>query len=400
MKKLFLIIFLILSLSSCKLIKFKRLMKNGDLIASSDKITIPFEKRMGLIVIQVEINGKKYDFIVDTGATNVISPDMAKELQLKKKGKVSVTDSQSNKQTAYFFEIPELFIQNFSFQNTTCIALDIYDEKLNFNCLGVDGIIGANLMKEGIWQIDYQKKEITIYKNNTLVDLNGYDSINFKSNIQFHPTLTIDIHGATSKLKVDTGSNGCLRLSNRYKNIIFEKDSLELVNSQYGSITSGIFGKGKNETKEFYQADSVLLGNYLCQDFIIGFQDEGSHLLGNQFFANFNLIIDWQKSMLYINKVDQIVLHSDKRFPVSIDRKEDLKTYYIRSIYTKHQEQNDMIAVGDTVISINNVLTSDFTQDNYCEFIQALENSEQLNFEFIHNNDTLSHTIFSEEQYQ
>ncbi|MBD0402893.1 retropepsin-like aspartic protease [Flammeovirga sp. EKP202] len=400
MKKYISLLFILLSLSSCHFNKLYHLMKKGELISEDNQITIPFETRMGLIIIKVMINGKKYDFLVDTGAMNVISIEMAEEYQFKKKHKISASDSQNNKQNAFFYEIPELFIENFSFKNTNCIALDIYDEKLNFSCLGVDGIIGSNLMKEGIWQIDYQKEEITIYKNNTPLDLSAYDSIRFSSDDQFNPIVPINIHGATSTLKVDTGSNGYLRLNGKYMESVLKKDSLEFITSQYGSITSGIFGKGKNQTKKFYKADSLLLGDYLCQDFIIGFQEKGSHLLGNRFFANYNLVINWQKKMLYIKPVDEIILHSDKRFPLSIDRKEDLKTYYIRSIFNNYQDQHGNITVGDTVISINQIPTTNFTSDSYCEFLQIQENSNRLDFEFIHNNDTLSHTIFSEEQYQ
>ena len=67
MKKLLFSSVLLLFLSSCSSIKLLKLLKEGSVEQASFKTEIPFEMRLGLIIVPVTINGKTYDFLVDTG---------------------------------------------------------------------------------------------------------------------------------------------------------------------------------------------------------------------------------------------------------------------------------------------------------------------------------------------
>lgn len=388
MTKLTLTLFILFLFSSCQ--SFYKLMQKGELKSDKNTTVVQYEKIFDLMIVPVEINGKQYKFLLDTGAPNVISLELAQELNLKRLSKMTVDDSQNNKGVHYLYNLDEIILNDFSFLNTTCIAIDINNPNIKISCLGIDGIIGSNLMKEAIWAFNFDKKEITISKNIQQIDVSNYDSLNFVYNNQFLPKLPITVNGVKSYISIDTGSNGRFRLNNKYFNGIFEKDSLQYLTSNYGSFSSGIYGKGKNVIRKFYLADSVLLDNYLISDIILDFQEKSSHLLGMEFFTQYNMVLDWFHKKVYLQQKENANFKSEKSFPLTIDRYHDQKTYYIRNIYEGFSD--DKLSVGDTIISMNHTLTTTIEED-YCTFLFNLETLDSLHFEVLRNNDTLSYNI-------
>jgi len=61
-------------------------MRSGDITFKKEVTEIPFEYRLGLPIINVTINGESYDFLFDTGASNIISQELAKKINAKTKG--------------------------------------------------------------------------------------------------------------------------------------------------------------------------------------------------------------------------------------------------------------------------------------------------------------------------
>ena len=88
MKKLGFILLSAIAVSGCGALKVAKLLKQGDVEQPSFTAEIPFEMRMGLVVVKVNINGKDYDFLVDTGAPNLVTKELAAELKLKSKAEV------------------------------------------------------------------------------------------------------------------------------------------------------------------------------------------------------------------------------------------------------------------------------------------------------------------------
>jgi len=60
------------------------------------KTTFPFQEKNGFIIIEVEIEGNKGNFIFDTGATTKLDPNFASKLKTKKLGKIKTVDSNGS----------------------------------------------------------------------------------------------------------------------------------------------------------------------------------------------------------------------------------------------------------------------------------------------------------------
>ena len=75
--------FCFFSLSSCSLIKKNKLWLKGEMDPINEVVSFPFEERSGMIFLEVTINGRDYDFLLDTGAPNVLDQSIVDELGIK-----------------------------------------------------------------------------------------------------------------------------------------------------------------------------------------------------------------------------------------------------------------------------------------------------------------------------
>ena len=146
-------------ISSCSSSKTKKLLQGGEVLQKEFKTEIPFEYRRGLIILKVNIEGKQYDFMLDTGAPNVISKELAQQLNYKNKVKRKVGDSQNVQTKLGITKIKKISLGDLDFLNTAAVVSDLSIGAVG--CLGIDGLIGANLMRNAIWKIDYSKQVIT-----------------------------------------------------------------------------------------------------------------------------------------------------------------------------------------------------------------------------------------------
>ena len=97
-KKFFTLILIIL-LSSCAGSKTNKILNQGNVAQENFKTTIPFKYVMGWIVLEVEIEHKNYNFLLDTGSSNILTSELAEELNITVIGNEEVSDI-NNKKTA------------------------------------------------------------------------------------------------------------------------------------------------------------------------------------------------------------------------------------------------------------------------------------------------------------
>ena len=132
---------MLLLLTSCSSLKTVKLMKSGEVEQEEFNVTIPFEYRLGLIVLKVTISGETYDFLLDTGAPNVISKELAQKLELSNIFEQQVVDSQNEEANLGFLLIKKLGIGGINFLNTGAVVADLKQSK-ELGCLQINGFVG------------------------------------------------------------------------------------------------------------------------------------------------------------------------------------------------------------------------------------------------------------------
>ena len=247
-----------LIISGCSSSKVYRLMSGGEIVESNYKVIVPFEMRLGLIIVKVTIEGNEYDFLFDTGAPNVVSLELAEKLQLKSAGKTFTRGSQGERHKIDYSNIDNLQIGGLNYQNTTAAIMDL-TKAVAIECMDIDGILGANVMRNSIWQIDYQKQLMTITNStDSLTFTNSLDTIPFTPKHTGTPKIKVQIGDIIqSGVTLDTGSGGHIDLNyNTYKLAKKRNPKMSSTSGQ-GHSSSGIYGIGKPDTLIYFKPDSI-----------------------------------------------------------------------------------------------------------------------------------------------
>ena len=303
MKKItYLIILLIIS--SCAVSKAEKYLKEGKTLQQNFKETITFEIKKGLIILKAKINNKNYNFILDTGASIVISKELATELNVKIIGSESIGDIYGVEQKTNYTRIDNIQIGNLDFSETIT-AISDFNSIPDFASLQIDGFIGSNLMQHAIWDLDFKKKQITITDNEEKLNLPN-EIIENKLFIGYAgiPSIATKINGKKVwNFTVDTGFNGGIIIPFSE----FEKQKENGVISDYKKNKTkgviGLYGK-QSEIRESYigTINEIEFGNSILKNEKVYSEEYLEHLFGLGFFRDYRVIINWNTKKIKMTK--------------------------------------------------------------------------------------------------
>lgn len=365
---------LILSLTSCQQ-QLIGLFQKGKFIPSTSVVEIPFTLENNLIIIPVKIRGKIYRFLLDTGAPNVISNELAEVLEFKSGRKIKTVDSQGNKSTLNYVLLPKLEIGGATFMNSTAAVADLKHADA-IACLGIDGLIGANLMKKAFWQIDSQKMLVRI--GSTLNDLQtdklGFP-IAFNTEITGTPYFTV-LFGSTEmkRLQLDTGSVGFLSIDNSTYSELVEKNQVLNERISYGINTVGLFGASSTDTTRQVLVSDLMLGNLHLQKQVLDVKRSNQNLLGMSFLKNYLVTIDWHSEQVYLLPRQEILNDYAESFGIGLLRSGNvMKVSFISEGSDAHHHG---IQIGDIVLRVNDFDLTDVQLEDYCKILKLVRLKE------------------------
>lgn len=260
---------------------------------------IPFEYHQGLIIIQVEIGGKSYPFLLDSGVSySILSPDMAESLKLRTLGKDEIEDTYRRRREVKMSLGPALRIGNMSFSPEPVRLVDV-SHSFGLHDLRIVGIIGANTMRRAYWQIDFARRRIYLFNNEALLPDQGQAQV-LSLELGRVNQPYIDLMVGTQRIDdvlVDLGYNGDLELP-MSEMVELERQGrlsgIKMRDSAYGIL-------GDN------QADSVLVAVDSDFDFggrqlraVIKGRERATPKIGTGLLQQFLLTFDWHRRRLYL----------------------------------------------------------------------------------------------------
>lgn len=370
----FFVFILLVTFTSCQQ-RFITLLQRGRYIKLSEVVEIPFSIENGLIVIEVEIKGESYRFLLDTGAPNAISKELADKLTIDKKKSFRTVDSQGNQLDLDYVKVENIKIGAAQFTNTTAAIAD-FNQIDAIACLNIDGLIGANLMRKAYWQIDNKNGVIRIASSlNRLIRSSVENSIPFTTNVSGSPYLNLKI-GKTEikRLTLDTGSVGFLSTSNSCYNELKETDQIKAERTAFGASSVGLFGASKDDTIKQVLVNELTLGDLSLSDQVIELKNAKSSLLGMSFLRNYLITIDWKSNMLYLSPQTSLNNLYAETFGISLFRKEE--KLVVAMITDGSSAQLAGMKIGDIILQVNDIDVEHTSLDEYCNIIRLIRLKE------------------------
>ncbi|GAA4768786.1 hypothetical protein GCM10023230_18310 [Flavobacterium hankyongi] len=216
MKKISIFILFLLS------INFIFSQGNFKFLTNKKKISIPFQVGNNLVIIPVELNGVKLNFLLDTGVESTIlfSLEEADSISFNSLQKIKIKGLGTGKAIeALHSKGNDLRINGFV-DNKHEVFI-ILDQEVNFSSqvgIPVHGIIGYNFFKDYFVEINYKAKRVVVYRN---IDdypksrLKSFEEIPISLELE-KPYIFADIllneKNIKAKLLVDTGGSDAIWL--------------------------------------------------------------------------------------------------------------------------------------------------------------------------------------------
>ena len=368
MKNLALLFFFALLFSRCTSVS--TLLQRGDVLKADLSQPVEFDYNNRLLFIDVRVNGSPRRFIIDSGAPTVISQELKEELQLKKVKSTKVSDSQNNESKLEFVLLESLAFGGVEAGHSTALVTDLS----LFHCLGIDGLLGANVMSHFDWEVDYQKEQARLHpKEGGENPQASYPiAIPFTTKAQGTPDLELDIPGrhSASGLTLDLGSTRGVSIRKTDK-LDIPQDGRSTFS--YGRTSKGIFG-ANTDTTWYFRVDSLRIGGVSFGPTVITAFNT-SDKIGNRFWENYKLLISWSASRLYLLPR----ISAPARLPQEL-----LRIGYeggairVLSTYQRLALTNSGIEPGDEVIAINEANTEGASLEDYCALREKGSGEVQL----------------------
>lgn len=295
-------------------VKQKKTTKQSKPAASQSVKKIPVEIPItNQIYIQARLNNSEpMWFILDTGATwTILDVDKAKELNINSEGTRTLDLGQTNTVTTTF---------------ATDASLDISSVKVPVKELAVMptkfrhapqivGLIGSDLFKRFVVEIDYQAKTITLFEPQTY-KYNGRGQVLPFELIEEIPHIVVnisrgDVNALAAKVSVDTGASATVMLNAPF----VEKN--KLLETTEGTTTTKGGGLGGGNPIRRVRAKSVKIGNVTLDQPLITFSsgkgaaDRRDGIIGNGLLDRFKIIVDYQREQLVLEPTDRMAVPTD-----------------------------------------------------------------------------------------
>lgn len=281
----------------------------------TDTDKIRFQLIDNLIIVPVEVNGVKLSFLLDTGVSKPILFNIANIDTLQ----------VNNVETVYLRglgggePVEALKSQNNLFKIGNAINIDqdifvVFDSSINFTPrlgIAVHGIIGFDLFRDFIVEINYSSEYLKLHKPESYsykqcrkceqFNLSFYNNKPYIDGI-----VTIDTKNLPVKLLIDTGSSDALWL--------FEEDSLEMkpLNDIYfvdflgKGLSGSVYGK-RAKVKSFG------LKSFVLKNVNVAFPDstsisyarkheERNGSISGELLKRFNMIMDYKNARVTLKK--------------------------------------------------------------------------------------------------
>lgn len=327
---------------------------------------IPYETEIGKIILPVTINDKTYRFLLDTGAPNLFSPELLKEINVAEGDSINVNDANNQNQKMKFALVPQLKIGNLIFENQAGLIYNFEEHNL-LSCYKIDGFIGSNLLRNSIIKINGA--------NNTIIITNKIKSLNIDKkpiNLklvgnQKSPYVELKFVGknkekASDMVLVDTGMDGLYDMSIRAYTIFEKSKIFEALYSATGIGDSGLFGAGNSNEQKLLEIENANLNQQIINNIMISTTSDDNSRIGLDILKYGDVTLDFLNKKFYFES------------PKTIDVKEKKPKFYT-------SVQNDKVVIGivwdeklkalmntgDEVISVDQI---DFTNTSLCDFLR------------------------------
>lgn len=228
--------------------------------AQSYHVEIPYKDLRGKIIIPAKVGNYNGNFILDTGSeVTLITSELANKLDNTKTDVSYAKDATGRKSSFDKMIVPSVSLGPNELLKFNELSALILEAGSPFECYGVDGIIGNDILKHSVLRIDSRKKIVIL--------TNSIDSFSILSRNRkeiLHKRLPL-IQVGLNRIEMDdvvfdSGSNGFYELCSASYNKIGFDDVMSVIDTGFGASYMGVGGIEDKSHKTRLQIPYLTIG--------------------------------------------------------------------------------------------------------------------------------------------
>ncbi|WP_294820912.1 retropepsin-like aspartic protease [uncultured Flavobacterium sp.] len=295
-------------------------INKGKVVQKNYNVSVPYKDIRGLLIVQAVIKDKAYNFLVDTGAMSAISQQMYYELGLQSNSGLDVGDSSNLVQNMKLATLPPVQVGGITFKDVPAV---VAGNNFLFQCLGIDGCIGSNMLRNSVVKFSHKDKTISFTDK-----LKNFSTDKKKSaglledKMQSNPYLWVSLknNGAegSETLMFDSGMVGMYDLSlTAYESTFRQANIFSVLHQASGAYSVGIHGV-ENPTEHFMLVVPELnFAGVTLKNVTTTTTSDTKSRIGSQILSYGDIVIDYPKRQLYFNPYsDGDIDLTEKNWPV------------------------------------------------------------------------------------
>ncbi len=331
--------------------------------------TIPYEEVKGKIIVDVLINNKSRKFILDTGAVTTISEEIYKELTPKLLDKVDVADQSGLKDSLSLISLPTVKLKDLTFKDIPAIVVS---KNPIFDCFGVDGFIGSNLLRNTVVQFNSKDKTITLSDDPKSLNLKKkYSNEMELSYIQSNPFIWIKLKNgkasANEKILFDTGDDGLYMLSiDAYKQISGQLDIFQKLAESKGSYSLGLHGTATTSQNFIVSIPTLEVNDLKFNNVTAKTTYANTSRFGSEILNYGKVTLDYKNKRFYIEPFEDVYAVELEKRIWAIDPIMENEKALVGIIWDKTLESK--INVGDQILKFDDI---DYQNLDFCTIFKS-----------------------------
>ncbi|MEM8528369.1 MAG: hypothetical protein AAGG68_27250 [Bacteroidota bacterium] len=333
--------------------------------------TIPFTiSESGHILINISVDNSQtlYPFILDTGASSTFfNQKLSKNFTTI--GRIPQVDINRTLQILKIVKTPQIRIGDIEIKDVAFKQLNLKNGSLG--CVSkYAGIIGKELMRHFVWQIDFENEVIHIVASRDELTLTGDEKIiklrENKGGHQLSIICNIPEYDKYIPLTLDTGLPKGVIIGN--EQLYRFTDTTKIIPSRryVGNVGVGLSGKISTDKKTLiaYYSEVKIGEKVKVDSFPIYINSTKSfNALGIDFLKNYKATISWKDKELLLLPIQTLAINANS-FGLNIRYNNELQEARVEYIIEESAAERTGVLVQDKVISVNYIpITS---QEDLC----------------------------------
>lgn len=315
---------------------------------------IDFEFIKQKIIIPVEIQGKTYKFLLDTGAPNIISKEIYDHTNPKIINKIPIRDVSGKKEYLEVVLLDDLKLGNTTFKNTASLVHDIKANPI-FKCFGIDGFIGSNMLRKSILQINLEQHQIIITNSKKNLTLNKKNASKISlRDPQSSPYVEIKLLGKATgneKVLLDTGMDGLYDIALGNYEVFKLHQIFSEIGISKGASSMGLFGDAPANHHYRLHLEKMSINNFEIDHLVTNTSNDNNSKIGAELLQYGLYTIDYKNKRFYFDAKEKIIDASKPLFGFSKTIKEE--KLVIGFVWDNALKSK--LNYGDEIIAVNGI---------------------------------------------